>query len=1253
MKTFGLIQTFLLAAAVGLIGCAKDAEPRACNANTLLVEFQCGQDLAAANKLAFRLARADEAGVDFETPLACPGQRRFEVKIPDYAAGQTFAVSATPLADAAPVGEANQLAGVALESGCTRVVFPLRMAGGVVMPEIDAMVSETPMDAGAVEERLDASTERGDKDKGAACGAASECQSGFCADGVCCESACTGACQACNLQGSMGSCLPTPAGQAPGEMKSCQVDPASSCGFDGTCDGAGACRKHPDGTLCAEGTCDRTGSRDRKVCSAGSCSAEKNLVCGSFLCDPAKVACFDECETDAQCDTGKACKLDPETNRKSCGKKLIGAACKVGGECETGFCADEVCCNQDCKGACLSCNQLNKVGECLPVPAGADDTRNICKATAAGMCGETGKCDGKGVCAKFAKGTVCAGATCAGNDGIPASECDGNGSCVPGKPVACAPNVCRGNACLDKCTTDADCTGGAVCTNNSCGLKPLGGTCKNGGECASGQCVDEVCCESACTGTCQYCAFPTSRGKCTEVPAGSDDPRDVCKAKDPNTCKENGRCNGNGACQLFAEATPCSEQSCNSTSNMLVYARQCDGLGTCKKVKEDTSCAPHTCSGNACADSCSRDDQCVAPNSCVSSLCGKRKPGQLCSNNDQCASGICTGEGVCCTTACSGTCKSCKVAGKEGTCSDVPSGQDPLNQCEAKTSSTCGTTGVCDGAGKCAVYDSGVICAGATCSGDKSKEIGASTCDGAGKCATPAGNTCANDLVCGGSSCKASCAEDADCRNGKKCNARTKQCALANGSGCANNAACGSDKCVDGYCCNADCSGACESCAAKDSGGTNGVCTALPSGASDAACPGASCSADKKTATPASTCDGARKCTTPTVKPCGEFTCNNGTCLETCTKDADCLDANKTCVGTQCKKKLGVACAAAGECGSGFCAPDGVCCNNACTGACQACGTGTCEPLSGSFPSECAPSACGFTGQCVSGVCQSVANGTSCGSATCKDGASQTAAPTCSNGQCVTPMATPCTPGTCKGSACSNACSADNGCASGAYCDSGGVCRAKKAQGASCGRVGECQTGNCAAGICCNSTCSGACQICSTGTCSNVSGAQGQGCTEFQRVCSSGSCVCASGRKDCNGLTSDGCECYEATRTVELRVTGRVIDQSRCKLTCIGNGNACLVEGNMGHPQYKSCSIACNIGSSYSICCSNGNSPCGGSFVTPWPTTGAVRSLDDIGQHTTTPSVATHACQLAPDYHLECSGTVPDFDFNARVVWVD
>jgi hypothetical protein len=64
---------------------------------------------------------------------------------------------------------------------------------------------------------------------GAACGANSDCQSSFCTDGVCCNSACSGTCESCRLAGG-GTCTAIPLGQ----------DPDYECP-GGTCNGSRAC----------------------------------------------------------------------------------------------------------------------------------------------------------------------------------------------------------------------------------------------------------------------------------------------------------------------------------------------------------------------------------------------------------------------------------------------------------------------------------------------------------------------------------------------------------------------------------------------------------------------------------------------------------------------------------------------------------------------------------------------------------------------------------------------------------------------------------------------------------------------------------------------------------------------------------------------------------------------------------------------------------------------------------------------------
>ncbi|MEZ4297276.1 MAG: hypothetical protein R3B70_20095, partial [Polyangiaceae bacterium] len=59
-------------------------------------------------------------------------------------------------------------------------------------------------------------------------------------------------------------------------------------------------------------------------------------------------------------------------------------------------------------------------------------------------------------------------------------------------------------------------------------------------------------------------------------------------------------------------------------------------------------------------------------------------------------------DGVCCSTTCTGTCKACNLAGSQGTCTNIPNGQDPANECIGVTT--------CDGAGACTKSPQGSPC---------------------------------------------------------------------------------------------------------------------------------------------------------------------------------------------------------------------------------------------------------------------------------------------------------------------------------------------------------------------------------------------------------------------------------------------------------------------------------------------------------------------------------------------------------------
>ena len=101
---------------------------------------------------------------------------------------------------------------------------------------------------------------------GEGCACSSDCQSGFCADGVCCNTACTETARRATGPGRRACAPSCPRAGAPRSRRRCPKAPATTCGLDGTCDGAGACRSYPAGTDCAAGRVRRARPSRRRAC---------------------------------------------------------------------------------------------------------------------------------------------------------------------------------------------------------------------------------------------------------------------------------------------------------------------------------------------------------------------------------------------------------------------------------------------------------------------------------------------------------------------------------------------------------------------------------------------------------------------------------------------------------------------------------------------------------------------------------------------------------------------------------------------------------------------------------------------------------------------------------------------------------------------------------------------------------------------------------------------------------------------------
>jgi hypothetical protein len=903
---------------------------------------------------------------------------------------------------------------------------------------------------------------------GQPCTDGATCISGFCSDGVCCLTDCTGTCQTCAATGSVGTCVLADIGTDPRDECS-QSDP-STCGSDGFCDGTGACESYAPGVVCQNAGC--TGSTltfaGRCDGSGAACPAMQGQSCAPYVCGTTG-QCKTTCTADADCIAPNTC------SNGSCGKKPIGASCGADADCNSGICAQGACCATACTGTCKSCGLSGSAGSCTSVPAGQDPLAQ-CADGGPTTCGTDGFCDGAGACRLYSTTTVCGTDSCTGGTETFAGHCDGKGTCGTGTLAACQQYICGSNGeCKTSCASNADCAAGYVCNGTICGKKVNGITCASATECTSGYCEQGICCNTGCEATCQSCNLGGTVGTCTPVPVGTD-PLAQCADMGAPSCGTNGSCDGAGKCQLYPSGTVCTAQTCAGST--LTPSGRCTGAGTCA-VGAPSTCAPFNCgAGGSCLTTCGGNTDCVTPNVCTASSCGKAPVGAACTAAASCSSGFCA-QGYCCNSACTGTCQSCGLTGSLGACVNVPSGQDPLAQCNDAGAPTCGNNGFCDGAGACQKYAAGTQCAPGSCTGSMFSPP--ALCSGTGTCTPPTASSC-QAFACDTTNkvCKTSCTTSADCTAPNVCNGGT--CSLQPlGTACSGTAQCASGFCQQGYCCASSCTGGCASCALA---GALGTCTNVPNGAdplnactdataatcgNDGTCDGsgkcrlyaagtvcAPGSCPSTTYTPARTCDGAGSCQAVTSSLCAPFACDaaNGVCKKTCASTADCASPNtcNTATSSCGLLSIGAACTTGASCNSGFCA-QGVCCNSACTALCSSCNltspnhVGTCVDVPagvadpGARCTDAGKPSCGSDGFCDgNGACQAYASGTQCVAQSCATSTLHPASTCNGTGTCVTPGTSSCTPFNCGANVCKKTCTTSADCISAAYTCSGGSC---------------------------------------------------------------------------------------------------------------------------------------------------------------------------------------------------------------------
>lgn len=464
--------------------------------------------------------------------------------------------------------------------------------------------------------------------------------------------------------------------------------------------------------------------------------------------------------------------------------------------------------------------------------------------------------------------------------------------------------------------------------------------------------------------------------------------------------------------------------------------------------------------------------------------------GLFCSTADSCTAGVCAGGARSCADGLSCTVDSCNEAADS--CSNVISGgcvidgmcvaagtPDPFNSCMAcnPATSTSAYTAISDGSS----CSDGAFCTTAdTCTAGRCAGVALDCGDGL-SCTTDSCNeltdSCDNALQADSCLIGGACVGGSALNPANQCQACNPSASTSaytnvmNGTACDDGAFCTeTDSCTEGTCGGSarDCSDGlsctldtcdeaadvCDSELTAMSCTIDGMCVA--DGATDPANPCMACnpSVDMGAYTPVmdgTTCDDGAFCT-------DVDTCTAGACggtMRTCDDGLDCTVDSCAEAIAECVNVLDGGCLIDGTC----VAEDTIDEDN----LCQICDSDVAT-------SEFSP----------------LADGTLCSDPSCMD-RTITPGATCMSAICVVADPMPCPGGlACQDeNVCAGGCTMDAECLGEEFCNVDGECVPDGDNGTDCERANQCGSGFCAVddGVCCDTSCSGLCQGCSTGAC--------------------------------------------------------------------------------------------------------------------------------------------------------------------------
>ena len=485
------------------------------------------------------------------------------------------------------------------------------------------------------------------------CADPSQCLSGFCAQGVCCQTACDNPCNACNLEESGGQCEPKPEGALCDDGIECTV--SDQCA-QGECTGTVDCSSHDN--ACNPGYCDQDSGGCKSDLPKGKCIIDEQCIDEDT--QHAEISClrclpendpYDWSPADGFCFINETCFESGDATDEECHichpsspNKSTPAAdespCDDDGDvCTLDICVDGTCTHPPSTGNLCDdgdfCTQgdLCEEGECSGTPYECDDKLDCTDQ----------QCDGDGGCSVATMDGTCL------IEGVchlaAATDETGCLQCVPELSQSTWTSVQDDLPCDDAngCTLEDRCEEG-LCVGDA-------KDCDDGLDCTSDICAAETgdCAYSLVDGNCLIGDICYTDG--TEKPDSSGCA--VCSSETSTSswspANEGGQCNDGEEC---THTDLCSAGTCAGTSY------ECD---------DKLDCTDNLCTGDGECETtlldgfCLIDDLCQAAGSASAEGCASCDPDQnstqwtplsdttpcddddLCTLEDECQQGLCLG----------------------------------------------------------------------------------------------------------------------------------------------------------------------------------------------------------------------------------------------------------------------------------------------------------------------------------------------------------------------------------------------------------------------------------------------------------------------------------------------------------------------------------------------------------------------------------------------------------------------------------